>query len=147
MLLRLVRVVGSARLDRQRVAAPRASPLATVSVDRVARSTRFADAERAAVEAEAAACVLAEEEGALHVRVVGEANEAVASRDAGRGVVHDLGRLGGREQGREESLRGRVISSPVPTNAKPSQLTTSSASPTSLPRSPTKTLYSPSHRG
>lgn len=70
------------------------------------RPARFADADRPAVKEETGRRVGAEKESALHVGLFGEADEAVAPRETGRGVAHDLGRLGRREERSEESLRG-----------------------------------------
>jgi hypothetical protein len=56
------------------------------------------------VEEESGSWVGAEKEGALHVLLFGEADEAVATRETGRRVAHDLGRLGRGEERGEESL-------------------------------------------
>lgn len=88
----------------RRLAAPRPRPIPIRTANRVARSTRLANPERAAVERETATRVLTESERAMHVVLRGEAHKTVASRKAGRRVAHDFGGLGRREDGGEEGL-------------------------------------------
>lgn len=115
----------------------------------VRASRSLTDANRTAVQEEARVRVESDRERSLHVGFFSETHESVATRETRGRIGHDFGGFRRREEWGEETLcdAPEMLSRQRQGDGEQGKRTMSSCSPTSLAKSPTKTLHSPSHFG